>query len=186
MLQKIERVIHSANREATTFFIHHTKKAGGNGEAASFDHIRGSGAFRGYYDTGLLMYQDAKTAAVKLKWECRNTNSPELMTLSRRDNGSFSASVDVAPDGTGNHSALQEHREKPSFIRASNIADWIRILSANGSEVSTAELWRRHDKLFSISKRTFENDLKRVTKIFHNISQPRAGVFTVNNPENLK
>ncbi len=53
--------------------LHHT----GKGEAKGFDAIRGASAFRGWYDSGLLIQGDPKTLA----YELRNAKSPQAHGL---------------------------------------------------------------------------------------------------------
>lgn len=69
-----------AAHDCATALVHHIRKdvlggvKGMAGEGASFEAIRGASAFRGWYDTGILLGGDSHNTTVA--YECRNAASP--------------------------------------------------------------------------------------------------------------
>ena len=82
---------------ATVVIVHHLKKTDIK-KTPSFDDIRGSGALRGLYDTGFLLYKC--DGNIKVKFECRHTKTPDDIELTRDGNGKLKPLFDKCADGS--------------------------------------------------------------------------------------
>lgn len=88
---RIEALRRAVNPEAGIIMVHHSaKKNAEDMNRDPFVAIRGSGALRGYYDTGVIIYRKSEEAPErKVFIECRNGESPEPMTVRLTERGIF-------------------------------------------------------------------------------------------------
>lgn len=69
LLRTIDQI--GEKHDCAVVLIHHTRK---DADAGNFDSIRGASAFRGWYDTGIMLTGDAQLPTVS--YECRNVEAP--------------------------------------------------------------------------------------------------------------
>lgn len=88
---RIDALRRSVNPNAAVILVHHSaKKNAEDMNRDPFVAIRGSGALRGYYDTGIIIYRKSEEAPErKIFVECRNGESPEPMTVKLTERGTF-------------------------------------------------------------------------------------------------
>lgn len=88
---RIEALRRAVNPNAAVILVHHSaKKNSEDMNRDPFVAIRGSGALRGYYDTGIIIYRKSEEAPErKIFIECRNGESPEPMTVKLTERGTF-------------------------------------------------------------------------------------------------
>lgn len=91
LTQRVEALRRAVNPKAAVVMVHHSaKKNAEDMNRDPFVAIRGSGALRGYYDTGVIIYRKSEEAPErKIFIECRNGESPEPMTVRLTDRGTF-------------------------------------------------------------------------------------------------
>lgn len=91
LTQRIEALRRAVNLAAAILMVHHSsKKNSDDMNRDPFVAIRGSGALRGYYDTGIIIYRKSEEAPErKVFIECRNGESPEPITVRLNDRGTF-------------------------------------------------------------------------------------------------
>ena len=90
LLRQIDAL--GAKHDCSMVLVHHTRKdavsAGKAPEGASFESIRGAGAFRGWYDTGILLGGDSHNTTVA--FECRNAQAmPACITSFNATTGRY-------------------------------------------------------------------------------------------------
>jgi len=91
MLRRAINLAKVPEKPATLVLVHHTRKTvqgvntTGDSDANPFDAIRGAGAFRGIYDTGLMLA--ARDNQVYLHFEARNGKSPDPIAINMQKNG---------------------------------------------------------------------------------------------------
>ena len=79
----------AADFDCATIIVHHTKKPS-KGGSIDFDQVRGASAFRGWFDTGVMLTGEEQEPLVS--WEARNTVSPAAhMAWFDRLNGRYEA-----------------------------------------------------------------------------------------------
>lgn len=83
LTQRVEAVRRAINPEAAVMMVHHaTKKSVDDLERDPFLAIRGAGALRGYYDTGIIMFKKSEQGTERRVFiETRNGEPPEPMTV---------------------------------------------------------------------------------------------------------
>ena len=88
---RIDALRRAVNPGAAVILVHHSaKKNSEDMNRDPFVAIRGSGALRGYYDTGMIIYRKSEEAPErKVFIECRNGESPEPMTVRLTERGTF-------------------------------------------------------------------------------------------------
>lgn len=91
LTQRIEAVRQKVNPKAAVVLVHHaTKRNADDMERDPFVAIRGSGALRGYYDTGVVVFRKADDAPDRrVFFELRAGESPEPMTIRLNAFGMF-------------------------------------------------------------------------------------------------
>lgn len=91
LTQRIEAVRQKVNPKAAVVLVHHaTKRNADDMERDPFVAIRGSGALRGYYDTGVVVFRKADDAPDRrVFFELRAGESPEPMTVRLNTFGMF-------------------------------------------------------------------------------------------------
>ena len=112
---RIDALRRAVNPNAAVILVHHSaKKNSEDMNRDPFVAIRGSGALRGYYDTGVIIYRKSEEAPDrKIFIECRSGESPEPMTVRLQPDGRFEV-VDTTTGGISRSMAdtvLQEIRE---------------------------------------------------------------------------
>ena len=112
---RIDALRRAVNPNAAIIMVHHSaKKNSEDMNRDPFVAIRGSGALRGYYDTGVIIYRKSEEAPErKIFIECRSGESPEPMTVRLQQDGRFEV-VDTTTGGISRSMAdtvLQEIRE---------------------------------------------------------------------------
>ncbi len=100
LTQRLEAIRRATNPQAALILVHHsTKKTTEDMARDPFIAIRGSGALRGYYDTGIIIYRKSEDGPErKIHFELRNGDSPEPMTVKLSSAGRL-VPVDQAADG---------------------------------------------------------------------------------------
>ncbi|WP_163372852.1 bifunctional DNA primase/polymerase [Endozoicomonas acroporae] len=98
---------------ATVVIVHHLKKGDISKKSPDFDDIRGSGALRGLYDTGFLLYKNAEN--VRVKFECRHAKAPDDFELTRDTDGKLKPLFSNTDDGR--FSGFQELTEQDRIER---------------------------------------------------------------------
>lgn len=88
---RVEALRRAVNPAAAIIMVHHSaKKSADDMNRDPFVAIRGSGALRGYYDTGVIIYRKSEEGSErKVFIECRNGESPEPMTVKLTERGTF-------------------------------------------------------------------------------------------------
>ena len=88
---RIDALRRMVNPNAAIIMVHHSaKKNAEDMNRDPFVAIRGSGALRGYYDTGVIIYRKSEEAPErKIFIECRNGESPEPITVRLNERGTF-------------------------------------------------------------------------------------------------
>lgn len=89
-LTSIKETATKINPDISVIVVHHLRK-GSNGKIPDpFDLFSGSGALRGYYDSGIVMLPDEDMTNVRhLHWEIRNGKPIESMEVTREDSGDW-------------------------------------------------------------------------------------------------
>jgi hypothetical protein len=97
---RIDALRRAVNPNAAIIMVHHSaKKNSEDMNRDPFVAIRGSGALRGYYDTGVIIYRKSEEAPDrKIFIECRNGESPEPITVRLQQDGRFEV-VDTSMQG---------------------------------------------------------------------------------------
>jgi hypothetical protein len=97
---RIDALRRMVNPAAAILMVHHSaKKNAEDMNRDPFVAIRGSGALRGYYDTGIIIYRKSEEAPErKIFIECRNGESPEPITVRLTQRGTFEV-VDTSMQG---------------------------------------------------------------------------------------
>jgi len=97
---RIDALRRLVNPAAAILMVHHSaKKNAEDMNRDPFVAIRGSGALRGYYDTGIIIYRKSEEAPErKIFIECRNGESPEPITVKLTERGTFEV-VDTSVQG---------------------------------------------------------------------------------------
>lgn len=92
LTQRLEVIRRAVNPLAAIVLVHHSAKKTTEDMARDpFVAIRGSGALRGYYDTGIVIYRKSEEGAERqVHFEFRNGESPDAMTVKLNGFGSFS------------------------------------------------------------------------------------------------
>ena len=80
---RIEAIRRAVNPMAAVILVHHSGKKSTEDMARDpFVAIRGSGALRGYYDTGIVIFRKSEDGSERrVHFELRNGESPEPMTV---------------------------------------------------------------------------------------------------------
>ena len=91
LTQRVEVLRRAVNPAAAVIMVHHSaKKNSEDMNRDPFVAIRGSGALRGYYDTGVIIYRKSEEAPErKVFIECRNGESPDPITVRLTERGTF-------------------------------------------------------------------------------------------------
>jgi len=93
---EVHALLRRINQLATEFdcasvLVHHTKKPSQN-KHTDFDQIRGASAFRGWFDTGVMLTGESTDPLVS--WEARNTISPGAhMAFFDAEKGEYTARI---------------------------------------------------------------------------------------------
>lgn len=126
LTQRVDALRRMVNPTAAILMVHHSsKKNVDDMNRDPFVAIRGSGALRGYYDTGIVIFRKSEEGPERrVFFECRNGESPEPVTISLNDRGTFDV-VDTSMSGI-----------KPSL--AQQILDEIRAAWNAGKPLSSA------------------------------------------------
>lgn len=97
---RIDALRRLVNPNAAIIMVHHSaKKSSEDMNRDPFVAIRGSGALRGYYDTGVIIYRKSEEAPDRRIFvECRNGESPEPITVRLQQDGRFEV-VDTSMQG---------------------------------------------------------------------------------------
>jgi hypothetical protein len=92
LTQRLEVIRRAVNPLAGIILVHHSAKKNVEDMARDpFVAIRGSGALRGYYDTGIVIYRKGEDGPERqIHFELRNGESPEAMTVKLNTLGTFS------------------------------------------------------------------------------------------------
>ncbi|CAN5684124.1 hypothetical protein BH23GEM9_BH23GEM9_13840 [soil metagenome] len=96
-------------RDLTVILLHHTRKGQRESErdpGRLSEEARGSSAFGGWYDAGLLLTRSTATAPVRVDVELRDYPSPDAFSFSVEDE--FPATEDTWPSGFMRLRALDE------------------------------------------------------------------------------
>lgn len=100
LTQRVDTLRRMVNPLAAIVMVHHSSKK--NAEDMNRDPfvaIRGSGALRGYYDTGIVIFRKSEEGPERrVFFECRNGESPEAVTVALNDRGTFDI-VDTSTAG---------------------------------------------------------------------------------------
>jgi hypothetical protein len=147
LTQRVDRLRRMVNPLAAIIMVHHSAKKTADDMARDpFVAIRGSGALRGYYDTGLIIYRKSEEGPERRIFvECRNGESPEPMTVKLTERGTFDV-VDTTMQGISNS-------------MAEVVLDEIRSAWKAGRPLSTAPQTRkegRHVGRFMAAKHGLE------------------------------
>lgn len=91
LTQRVEAIRHRVNPAAAVVLVHHSGKRAADVMAADpFSSIRGSGALRGYYDTGVVIYRRSEESPDRrIHFELREGESPEPVTARLSRYGTF-------------------------------------------------------------------------------------------------
>jgi hypothetical protein len=100
LTQRVDALRRMVNPTAAILMVHHSsKKNVDDMNRDPFVAIRGSGALRGYYDTGIVIFRKSEEGPERrVFFECRNGESPEPVTISLNDRGTFDV-VDTSSAG---------------------------------------------------------------------------------------
>ncbi len=78
------------NPDVSIIAVHHLRKGSEKGKSDPFDMFAGSGALRGFYDTGIVMLNDENLPSHKhLFWEVRNGKALDPMEVVRGEEGGW-------------------------------------------------------------------------------------------------
>lgn len=152
LTQRVEALRRAVNPAAAIIMVHHSaKKNAEDMNRDPFVAIRGSGALRGYYDTGVIIYRKSEEAPErKIFIECRNGESPEPLTVRLTERGTFEVQ-DTSMQGVSRSMAdvvLEEIRQawaegKPlsSFVQTRKEGRYIgRVMAAkHGLEAAAVD-----------------------------------------------
>jgi len=107
LTQRVEAVRRQTNPRAAIILVHHsTKKTSADMGMDPFIYIRGSGALRGYYDTGIVIFRKSEDGPErKIHFELRNGESPEPITARLGADGVFEV-IDTTVDGISRQTAI--------------------------------------------------------------------------------
>jgi hypothetical protein len=108
-LQALSRLRTTTGRKLTVILLHHTRKAAREGDREPgrlSDEARGSSAFGGWYDAGLLLSRVNATSPVRVDVELRDYPSPEPFSFAVEDE--FPGTDDTWPSGYLRLRALDE------------------------------------------------------------------------------
>ena len=91
LTQRLEVIRRAVNPLAAIILVHHSAKKTTEDMARDpFVAIRGSGALRGYYDTGIVIYRKSEDGPERqVHFELRNGESPDAMTVKLNAVGAF-------------------------------------------------------------------------------------------------
>ncbi|MCP4476892.1 MAG: AAA family ATPase [Planctomycetaceae bacterium] len=92
LMRRIVALTKVLRDESAVAFLHHTSKPNNSkfGSKEPFDMIRGAGAIRGAYDTGIVLTDEPKNKMIRVTYETRNGKEPDEHGLFRAENGLFS------------------------------------------------------------------------------------------------
>lgn len=154
----------NADDEPALVVVHHTRKIDKrNGVGPDpFENIRGSGAFRGYYDSGVMLLPD-ESGAIAVHFETRNEKSPapigakynnelsawELVELAVRKTGSGRSSALSKSERTDRIIELLNARTAPGYMTAGELNEAVQI--ACECKSSAADNYMRQAKIESPS-----------------------------------
>ena len=146
---RLEVIRRAVNPLAAIILVHHSAKKSTEDMARDpFVAIRGSGALRGYYDTGIVIYRKSEEGAERqVHFELRNGESPDALTVKLNAFGSFSV-LDTTMAGISRQMALAMLQEiddrwsknKPLSIRpqSSGSGRYAPLLFARKHEIPAA------------------------------------------------
>jgi len=134
LTQRVDALRRMVNPTAAILMVHHSsKKNVDDMNRDPFVAIRGSGALRGYYDTGIVIFRKSEEGPERrVFFECRNGESPEPVTISLNDRGTFDV-VDTSSAGLS-----------PSMAQV--ILDEIRAAWNAGKPLSNATQTRKEGR----------------------------------------
>ena len=134
LTQRVDALRRMVNPTAAILMVHHSsKKNVDDMNRDPFVAIRGSGALRGYYDTGIVIFRKSEEGPERrVFFECRNGESPEPVTISLNDRGTFDV-VDTSSAGLS-----------PSMAQV--ILDEIRAAWNAGKPLSNAAQTRKEGR----------------------------------------
>lgn len=136
-------ILDSLGDSWASVILHHTGK---NPDAKGFDAIRGASAFRGWYDSGLLIQGDPKSLA----YELRNAKSPQAHGLQFVD-GTWQKTFQEPKD---------EPRGRPRVARNDDLCGTIlELLRASGGAMSAGELTHAVERVSGAKFRTIQRQL---------------------------
>jgi hypothetical protein len=107
LTQRLEVIRRAVNPHAAIILVHHSAKKSTEDMARDpFVAIRGSGALRGYYDTGIVIYRKSEDSAERqIHFELRNGESPEAVTAKLNAFGNFTV-IDTSSAGISRKMAI--------------------------------------------------------------------------------
>ena len=138
-LSSVKETALSVNRDTSVILVHHLRKISQQTKNDPFDLFSGSGALRGYYDSGLVMMADEQLKHDRhLHWEIRNGKPIEPMQVSHIDgkwekNGGLVADVRLRTKSALNSNDLLFEDTLISLLKSNRIigidkaADWCEI-----------------------------------------------------------
>jgi len=140
---RIDALRRMVNPNAAIIMVHHSaKKNAEDMNRDPFVAIRGSGALRGYYDTGVIIYRKSEEAPDrKIFIECRSGESPEPITVRLQQDGRFDV-VDTTSGGISRSMAdtvLEEIREAWNGKRPLSVAPQTRKEGRHVARVMAAK-----------------------------------------------
>lgn len=155
------------NRDISVICVHHLRKISQQTKSDPFDLFSGSGALRGFYDTGIVMLHDEEMINVKhLHWEIRNGKPMDAMEVTNHNdswdvNGGLMQDV---KDKTGSHLNV------PERVFATTLIDLLKSDKAIGikNAISWSVLRGKLDLIFQsrdirIGVRTMDRYVKELS-----------------------
>ncbi len=122
-LERVAALGLTLEKPAAVAVVHHANK--GIKADDPFGSIRGASAFRGWYDSGMVMVPSGKKAELHI--ECRNGTSPDPFGIERTENGGFKAfSLGFVDDSKSGP------QQSKSIIRAHEIAAFVTRAGVSG------------------------------------------------------
>ena len=149
--------------------VHHLKKGDVRKEKPDFDDIRGSGALRGLYDTGFLLYKNGEN--VRVKFECRHAKTPEDFELTREENGKLKPLFNKCADGTT--TGIPELVEA-DLVERDRLEILVNIIRDAGGSLSSHDLNDAMIRRFRFKKRRSQQ--------FLNLAESRGLVDVMADP----
>jgi len=115
LMRRVAALTEVIPEESAVAFLHHTSKTSGKFAPKNpFDMIRGAGAIRGAYDSGLVLTNEPKNHLVKVSYETRNGKEPIEHGIRRGEEGLFfRCDLPTQQNEKGQHQAVKIDENTP-------------------------------------------------------------------------